>query len=245
VQSFDEQGAASEGLGSDALVLVVDDEPLMIGMITASITRGGFRALVATSGEEALVLATQHAPDLILLDLGLLGMSGLEVTRELRAWSRAPIIVVSSNQEEQAKVSALDAGADDYVTKPFGVEELLARMRVALRHVSRGPGDDLLVVGPVRIDVATRRVQLDGQPVTLARIEYNLLVALARSAGRVVAREELLEQVWGPGARQHTNYLRVYMTHLRRKLDPASTLFTTVPGIGYGMSIPAASTPDR
>ncbi|MCK6544405.1 response regulator transcription factor [Myxococcota bacterium] len=239
MEPVDAAGPELDRSASEALVLVVDDEPLMVGMITAGLTRGGYRALVAETGEEGLALATQYAPDLILLDLGLPGISGLEVTRELRAWSRAPIIVVSSNGEEAAKVAALDAGADDYVTKPFGVEELLARMRVALRHVARGPGDDLLVVGPVRIDVATRRVWLDGRPISLPRIEYNLLVALARSAGRVVPREELLERVWGPGARQHTNYLRVYMTHLRRKLELGSPLFTTVPGIGYGMAIPA------
>ena len=220
------------------LVLIVEDEPQMRRFLRASLAAHGFRLLEAGTARDALALAASQPPDLILLDLGLPDEDGVAVTRSLREWSRIPVIVISARGREADKVEALDAGADDYLTKPFGVNELLARMRVALRHAREAAGEPLPVVevGPLRIDLARREVSLDGQEVHLTPIEYRLLTLLAKNLGKVVTHRQLLKEVWGPGHDGQTHYLRVYMAQLRRKIeaDPARPrLLGTEPGVGY------------
>lgn len=221
-----------------SLVLVVEDEPQMRRFLRASLTSHGFKLIEAASAQEAMTLATSHNPELILLDLGLPDEDGIALTRRFREWSRAPIIVISARGREADKVEALDAGADDYLTKPFGVNELLARMRVALRHVQQlgSTPAPVLEVGALRIDLSRREITIDGRDVRLTPMEYRLLVLLAQNAGKVLTHRMLLKEVWGPGHIDDTHYLRVYMTQLRRKLelDPAQPkLLTTEPGVGY------------
>ncbi len=221
------------------LVLVVEDERTMVRLLQTALTGHGYRVVEATSGEEALRQAATRAPDLVVLDLGLPDLDGLEVTRRLREWSAAPIIVVSARGQEDDKIRALDAGADDYVTKPFSVGELLARMRVALRHAARAAedaGETTFSVGGLRLDRLHRQVLVDEAEVRLTPIEYRLLSVLARHAGRVLTHEQLLRQVWGPGYTQQRHYLRVYMAQLRHKLerDPSRPRYLqTEPGVGY------------
>ncbi len=219
-------------------ILVVEDEVAMRRFLRASLSAHHFELIEAVTGGEAIQRATEHNPDLVLLDLGLPDTDGIEVTRTLRGWSRVPIIVLSARGRETDKVEALDAGADDYLTKPFGVNELLARIRAALRRTDPGQGVDSPVVefGRLRIDFARRLVTLSATEVRLTPIEYRLLICLAQNAGKVLTHRQLLEQVWGPGHSDQTHYLRVYMAQLRRKLeaDPARpTLLTTEPGVGY------------
>jgi two-component system KDP operon response regulator KdpE len=220
------------------LVLVVEDEPQMRRFLRASLTSHGFRWVEAASAREGLALATAHNPEVILLDLGLPDGDGIIVTKDLREWSRTPIIVISARGREADKVEALDAGADDYLTKPFGVNELLARIRVALRHAQQASGSPFPVieVGALRVDLGRREVTLDGEALHLTPIEYRLLTLLAQHAGKVLTHTQMLNEVWGPGHSQQTHYLRVYMAQLRRKLerDPARPkLLATEPGIGY------------
>jgi two-component system KDP operon response regulator KdpE len=225
--------------GQVPLVLVVEDERTMVRLLRAALTSHGYRVVEATSGEEALRQAATRAPDVVVLDLGLPDMDGLEVTRRLREWSGVPIVVVSARGQESDKIKALDAGADDYVTKPFSVGELLARMRVALRHGARAAqdaGETTLGVGGLRIDRLRRQVFLDDVEVRLTPIEYRLLSTLAQYVGRVLTHEQLLRQVWGPGYTQQRHYLRVYMAQLRHKLerDPSRPRYLlTEPGVGY------------
>jgi two-component system KDP operon response regulator KdpE len=220
-------------------VLVVEDEGPMVRLLTAALGSQGFRVVAAASGQEALRQAATRSPDVVVLDLGLPDLDGLEVTRRLREWSQVPIIVVSARGREGDKVAALDAGADDYVTKPFAVGELLARMRVALRHAARtaqDPGDSVVVVGGLCVDRLRRQVRLDDVEVRLTPIEYRLLSALASHPGRVLTHEHLLREVWGPGYTQQRHYLRVYMAQLRHKLeqDPSRPRYlVTEPGVGY------------
>ena len=226
-----------EGLAP--LVLIVEDEVSMVRLLKAALGSQGFRVVEATSGQEALRQAATRAPDVIVLDLGLPDLDGLEVTRRLREWTPVPIIVVSARGQESDKIKALDAGADDYVTKPFAVGELLARMRVALRHAARSaaePGDTTVRVGELSVDRLRRQVLVGGREVRLTPIEYRLLSALAQYAGRVLTHEQLLRQVWGPGYTQQHHYLRVYMAQLRHKLetDPSRPHYLlTEPGVGY------------
>ena len=219
------------------LVLVVEDEPQMRRLLRHTLLAHGFEVVEAATAREALAHAASRNPDLVLLDLGLPDMDGLEVTRALRRNRRTPIIVVSARGQERDKVTALDLGADDYLTKPFGTGELLARMRAALRHAGPGPEAPLVYeAGDVRVDLARRLVERAGAPVHLTRTEYRLLEALVRSAGRVVTHRQLLEAVWGPNYTEQTHYLRVYMGQLRQKLeaDPARPrLLRTEPGVGY------------
>jgi two-component system KDP operon response regulator KdpE len=220
------------------LILVVEDEPQVMRVLRAALPGQGYRVLEATSGGQALVEAATRAPDVVLLDLGLPDLDGVEVTRRLREWSRVPVIVISARGQEPEKVQALDAGADDYLTKPFGTEELLARIRVALRHLSRAaPGaEPMFETGDLRIDLAARRVFSGGVEVRLTRLEYRLLAALVAHAGRVVTHRQLLTEVWGPGAADQSHYVRVYMGQLRHKLErnPARPrhLLTEI-GVGY------------
>ncbi len=219
------------------LVLVVEDEPQMRRFLRASLALHGYRPLEAEKGAEALALASSHNPALVLLDLGLPDLDGLEVTRRLREWSKVPIVVLSARGREDDKVAALDAGADDYLTKPFGTNELLARIRVALRHARGQSADDpVLEHGPLHIDQARHEVTVDGELVHLTPIEFRLLAQLARHAGKVLTHRQLLLEVWGPNATHQTHYLRVHMAALRRKIekDPARPRWiATEAGVGY------------
>jgi two-component system KDP operon response regulator KdpE len=220
------------------LVLVVEDELPMRRFLRASLGSHGFHIVEAASAREATALASSHNPELILLDLGLPDGDGVALTRRLREWCRVPIIVLSARGHESDKVQALDAGADDYLTKPFGLAELLARMRVALRHaaVVGRPAEPLLEIGSLHIDLARRVVTRGGEEVRLTPIEFRLLALLARNAGRVLTHRQILQEVWGPGRGDETHYVRVYMASLRRKIedDPARPrLLVTEPGVGY------------
>jgi two-component system KDP operon response regulator KdpE len=225
---------------SDELkVLLVEDEDSMRRFLRPALSAQGYRVIEATTGAEGLRLAASHNPELVMLDLGLPDVDGIEVTRRLREWTQAPIIILSSRGQESDKVQALDAGADDYLTKPFGLGELLARIRVARRHAesrSQKPGDSVLQAGPVRVDLDKRRVCVGEREVRLTPIEYKLLLVLARSAGRVLTHQQLLKEVWGPGRAGQTQYLHVYMGHLRNKLEADAArprLLITEPGVGY------------
>jgi two-component system KDP operon response regulator KdpE len=224
--------------GSGPVVLIVEDEPQMRRFLRASLESHGFAPVEAASAGEAIALATSHNPELILLDLGLPDEDGIALTLRLREWCRAPIIVLSARGREADKVEALDAGADDYLTKPFGVSELLARMRVALRHAQQlgGSPAPVLEIGPLRLDLSRREVSVEGRQVRLTPLEYRLLALLAQNAGKVLTHRMILKQVWGPGHADDTHYLRVYMAQLRRKIeaDPARPrLLSTEPGVGY------------
>jgi len=223
------------------LVLVVEDEPQMRRFLRASLSAHGYRLVEATSAEEAMRHASSHNPDLVLLDLGLPDLDGVALTKRLREWSRKPIVVVSARGREDDKVDAFDAGADDYLTKPFGLGELLARMRVALRHAEQATlptGEQVLELGDLRIDLARREVTKAGREVHLTPIEYKLLTLLAKNAGRVLTHRQILLDVWGPSYATQTHYVRVHMAELRKKIEtePARPkLIVTEPGVGYRM----------
>jgi len=227
--------------GTEPLVLVIEDEPQMLRFLRPALQGNGFRIEEATTGQDGIRAASMTTPDVVLLDLGLPDIDGLEVTRRLREWTQVPILVISARGREDDKVAALDAGADDYVTKPFGIRELLARLRVALRRASRigAGGTSRLSIGDLDLDLEKRRVAIGGKLVHLTPIEYRLLAELARNAGKVLTHSHLLRQVWGPGYSQQSHYLRVYMTQLRRKLEPEPArprLLLTEPGVGYRLS---------
>jgi two-component system, OmpR family, KDP operon response regulator KdpE len=219
------------------VILVIDDETAMRRFLRASLTSNGYRLIEAAAGEEGIAQAAAHNPDLILLDLGLPDLDGLVVTERLREWSKTPIIVLSARGQEQDKVQALDAGADDYLTKPFGVGELLARLRVALRHAAAAPdGEPRFAVGELRVDLARRQVFVAEREIHLTPIEYKLLATLVQHAGRVLTHRQLLERVWGPNASEQVHYLRVYMGQLRHKLEQTPgrpRYLVTEPGVGY------------
>jgi two-component system KDP operon response regulator KdpE len=222
----------------DPLVLIVEDEAQMRRFLRTALAARPFRLLEATTVAEATMLATSHNPELILLDLGLPDGDGIELTRTLRNWSRIPIIVISARGREADKVEALDAGADDYLTKPFGLAELLARMRVALRHAREtgaGTAEPVITVGPLTIDLDRREVTRAGMPVRLTPIEFRLLSFLAKHAGRIVTHGQILKEVWG-GVAAEPHHVRVHMADLRKKLedDPARPkLLVTELGVGY------------
>ena len=221
------------------MILVIEDEPQMQRFLRIVLQGQGYNFIEAQTGQEGLVQAATRSPDIILLDLGLPDIDGLEVTRRLREWSDIPIIVLSAREQEQDKIKALDAGADDYLTKPFGAGELLARIRVAIRHkVMRqdGQGEPVFILDNLRVDMSQRQVYLNEQEVHLTPIEYKLLTVLIQNAGKVITHNQLLKEVWGPSYSKETQYLRVYMTQLRHKLelDPARPRFLiNEPGIGY------------
>ena len=221
-----------------ATILVVEDEPEIRRFLRTSLGAEGYRVVEAESGTRGAIDASTHKPDLAIVDLGLPDLDGVEVIRRIRAWSPMPIIVLSARAREQAKVEALDAGADDYVTKPFGVGELLARLRVALRHAARsGAGGTTLVrLGNVELDLERRRVIRAGGEVHLTPIEFRLLTCLAQHLGMVATHRQLLREVWGPSHVEHTHYLRIYMKQLREKLedDPVRPRYLlTESGVGY------------
>jgi two-component system KDP operon response regulator KdpE len=220
-------------------ILVIEDEPQMRKFLRASLTSHGFRVVEAGTARDGESLATTNAPDLVLLDLGLPDGDGIDLVRRLREWSRVPILVVSARGREADKVVALDAGADDYLTKPFGVGELLARMRVAFRHAQAGTGAasiPVMTIGSLTIDVARREVMVSDRPVHLTPIEYKLLVLLAQNVGKVLTHRQILQEVWGPAYAGQTHYVRVHMAELRKKIeaDPAQPkLLITEPAVGY------------
>jgi len=221
------------------LVLVVDDEPQIRRALRANLVARGYDVELASSGEEALVAAADRLPDVVLLDLGLPGIDGMGVIEGLRGWSEVPIIVLSVRGEEADKVAALDAGADDYVSKPFGMGELLARMRSALRRHRPESVDPIVVTPDFRIDLVHKRVvaggSADGAEVHLTPIEWALVEQLVRNPGRLLAQRHLLHEVWGPQYHDETNYLRVHMANLRRKLElpGLDNPIETVRGVGY------------
>jgi len=225
--------------GPEPLVLLVEDEPQMRRFLRAALSGSGLRLVESETGEGGLTEAATRAPDVVLLDLGLPDLDGLEVTRRLREWTETPIIVLSARGQEADKVAALDAGADDYLTKPFSVGELLARVRVALRHSRRRadePEPAQVTVGPIRADLARRLVLVGDAEVHLTPTEYKLFSTLVRYRGRVVTQRQLLKEVWGLAHASQTQYLRVYMAQLRRKLEPDPARprhLLTEPGVGY------------
>jgi len=218
-------------------VLVIEDEAPMRKFLRATLDSHGYDVLLAETAREGIAMATQHTPDVVLLDLGLPDADGLDVTRELRGWSKVPIIVISARGREDDKVEALDAGADDYLTKPFGVNELLARLRVVQRRMAGTESTTgVLEIGELVIDVPRHVVTVRGTTVHLTPIEFRLLLELAKHAGRMLTHRQILKEVWGPNAGSQTHYLRVYMTHLRKKLelDPARPkMLLNEPGVGY------------
>ncbi|MEV0304015.1 response regulator [Streptomyces prasinus] len=220
-------------------VLVVDDEPAIVRALVINLKARSYEVDSAHDGADALRLAAARPPDVVVLDLGLPDMDGVEVIRSLRGWTRVPILVLSARHASDEKVQALDAGADDYVTKPFGMDELLARLRAAVRRAEpsgEDEGDLVVETDGFTVDLAAKKVHRDGGDVRLTPTEWHLLEVLVRNGGRLVAQKQLLREVWGPSYGTETNYLRVYMAQLRRKLeaDPAHPKhFITEPGMGY------------
>ncbi|SDY96257.1 two-component system, OmpR family, KDP operon response regulator KdpE [Micromonospora pattaloongensis] len=218
-------------------VLVVDDDPQLVRALRITLTASGYQVATAPDGTTALTLAGRTPPDLVILDLGLPDLDGVAVIEALRGWSPAPIIVLSARHHEAAKVNALDAGADDYVTKPFGMPELLARMRAALRRAaSDAEAVPIVQTSAFTVDLSAKRVSTAAGDVRLTPTEWHLLEILVREPGRLITQKQLLHQVWGPGYDTETNYLRVHLANLRRKLepDPARPRYLiTEPGIGY------------
>jgi two-component system, OmpR family, KDP operon response regulator KdpE len=220
---------------SRPMILVVEDEPQIRRLLRSTLGAEGYRVVESATAQRGSIDAAAHKPDMAIVDLGLPDFDGVEMIRRIREWSRMPIVVLSARVQEREKVRALDAGADDYVTKPFGVGELLARVRVALRHVTR-PAFPTLKLGPVTIDFEKRRARSDRADIHLTPIEFRLLAALAGHLGMVATHHELLRAVWGPSHIEHTHYLRIYMKQLREKLetDPMRPKYLlTEVGVGY------------
>ncbi len=221
------------------IVLVIEDEPQVRRFLRATLTAHGYQIIEAREGREGLREAATRNPDLVLLDLGLPDIDGVDVTRQLREWTLTPIVVLSARDQESEKIEALDAGADDYLTKPFGAGELLARIRVALRHAKQNresSRDPLFCVGDLRVDLAARSVAVADREVHLTPTEYKMLAILIKHSGKVITHRQLLKEVWGLAYAEHTNYLRVFMAQLRHKLeaDPARPRYLlTEPGVGY------------
>jgi two-component system KDP operon response regulator KdpE len=221
-------------------VLVVDDELQIRRLLRVCLEGNGYRVLEAATGQEGLTQAAQHPPDVVLLDLGLPDMEGVAVLKRLREWSHVPVVILSVRDREEEKVAALDHGADDYVTKPFGTAELLARLRVAQRHVLPAGDSPVFRFGPLEVDLNARVVKRDGREVKLTATEYSLLKLFVQHAGKVLTHRQILNQVWGPNYVDQTHYLRVYVAHLRDKLEPDPAkprLITTEPGVGYRLVV--------
>jgi two-component system KDP operon response regulator KdpE len=223
-------------------VLVVDDEAPIRRALAVNLEARGYAVDLAPTGEQALELAARHHPDVVVLDLGLPGMSGVEVIHGLRGWSAVPIVVLSARDAEGAKVAALDAGADDYVTKPFGMDELLARLRAALRRAAPAEEEAVVSTPDFTVDLAVKRVtDSGGADVRLTPTEWQIVEVLTRHAGKLVSQRRLLQEVWGPQYGTETNYLRVFMAQVRRKLEPEPSrprYFITEPGMGYRFQPP-------
>lgn len=227
-----EQAMSAQG----ARILVVDDEKQIRRMLKAALEGYGYDIAEAASGHEGLSQTSIFHPDVVILDLGLPDMDGIEVIERLREWTQVPVIVLSVREHEDDKVRALDAGADDYVTKPFGMSELLARLRAALRRMARSEDEPVLTFGELCLDLAHRSVTVRGDEVKLTPTEYEVLKYLAQKAGRVVTHRQLLLEIWGSNYQEHSQYLRVYIGQLRRKIeaDPSQPAYImTEPGVGY------------
>jgi two-component system KDP operon response regulator KdpE len=229
-------------------VLVVDDEPQIRRALATNLQARRYQVDLAATGEEALALAAEHHPDVVILDIGLPGISGVDVVRGLRGWTETPIIMLSVREAEADKVEALDAGADDYVTKPFGMDELLARLRAALRRGAAHTDESPVVATPdFTMDLVDKRVSRDGVEVHLTPIEWGLAEALVRNPDRLVSQRQLLQTVWGPQYETESNYLRVHMANVRRKLEPDPSrpvYFITEPGMGYRFRSPGTTDGD-
>jgi len=223
-------------------VLVVDDEPQILRALAINLRARGYEVDVAPDGEQALERAARKHPDLVVLDLGLPGIDGVDVIRGLRGWSLVPIVVLSVRDGERDKVAALDAGADDYVTKPFGMDELMARLRAALRRATPAGEAPIVDTPDFSIDLGAKRVLRDGVEVRLTPTEWHLVEVLVRNPGKLVAQRQLLHEVWGPEYNDETAYLRVHMANVRRKLEPEAgrpRYFLTEPGMGYRFENPS------
>jgi two-component system, OmpR family, KDP operon response regulator KdpE len=230
------------------VALVIDDEVQMRRLLRLSLETAGYKTIEAANGRDALAQAAMHRPDVVILDLGLPDMDGLTVLQRLREWTQVPVVVLSVREGDSDKVAALDAGADDYVTKPFSTPELLARLRVARRHVQPDEGTTIFRTGSLEIDIAARRVTVKGQEVRLTATEYALLRLLVRHAGRVLTHRQILREVWGPNAGEQTHYLRVYVARLREKIEPEPSrpsLLKTEPGVGYRLTLPPETKTDH
>jgi two-component system KDP operon response regulator KdpE len=231
--------AMIDSSGDKGLILLIEDDTQMQRLLRIILQGHGYKLVESSTGQEGLMQAATRSPDIILLDLGLPDIDGLEVTRRLREWCEVPIIVISAREQEQDKIKALDAGADDYLTKPFGAGELMARIRVAMRHRAMrqaGQQGSVFILDNLRVDLTRRQVFLSEKEVHLTPIEYKLLTVLIKNAGKVLTHSQLLKEVWGLPYLKETQYLRVYMTQLRHKLevDPARPRFLiNEPGIGY------------
>jgi len=220
-------------------ILIVEDEPPLQKFLRLTLATQQYNVLEAIRGEDGLKLAATSKPDVVIIDLGLPDMDGEQVTRRIREWSAVPIIIISARGKEQDKVAALDAGADDYLTKPFSVGELLARLRVAFRHASAAnpqTGEPIFQVGGLRVDLSRREVTVDGKSIHLTPNEFRLMSVLVKNAGKVLTHRQLLREVWGPESNEETHYLRVYMNQLRQKLETDSArpqYILTESGVGY------------
>ena len=216
--------------------LVIDDEIQIRRLLRVCLEANGYRVNEAATGHEGILQAAQRAPDLVILDLGLPDLDGVSVLRRLREWSKVPVLVLSVRDREEDKIAALDHGADDYLTKPFGTGELLARLRVAQRHAIPSQEIQVFQSGKLEVDLAARLVRLEGKDVKLTATEYSLLRLFVQHAGRVLTHRQILREVWGPNYEGQTHYLRVYVAHLREKLEPDPSkprLIVTEPGVGY------------
>lgn len=223
---------------NEPIILVIDDEVQIRRLLRVSLEAAGYRIVEADTGQDGIVQAAMSRPNLIILDLGLPDLSGLEVLHQIRAWSTTPVIVLSVQDGEQDKIAALDGGADDYVTKPFTMGELLARLRVAARHALPLPEAHEFHNGPLHVDFVHRQVFFETTPVKLTATEYNLLLLFVKHAGKVLTHRQILKEIWGPHMIEQTQYLRVYMGQLRKKLEPDPAqprLFQTESGVGYRM----------
>ncbi len=225
-------------------ILVVDDEPGIVRALGINLKALGYQVETAASGEEALRKAADHRPDAVILDLGLPGIDGIDVIRGLRVWTNVPIIVLSVREAEREKIAALDAGADDYVTKPFGMGEMLARLRAALRReIDEEAEAPVIETADFTIDLAVKRVMRGGSEVKLTPTEWGVVEVLVRHQGKLVSQTQLLKEVWGPQYGEETNYLRVFIAQVRRKLEPQPSTpryFITEPGMGYRFQVPTA-----
>ena len=224
--------------GDRGLILLIEDEPQMRRFLRVTLQSRGYDLIEASSGEDGIAQSATRNPDVILLDLGLPDLDGLEVLGRIREWSQTPVIILSAREQEQDKIRALDAGADDYLTKPFSAGELLARIRVALRHqvMQEGQTEPVFILDTLRVDLAKRRVFLKESEIHLTPIEYRLLAYLIKNAGKVITHKQLLKEVWGPAYANQAHYVRVYMGMLRHKLeeDPSRPrFFINEPGVGY------------
>jgi two-component system KDP operon response regulator KdpE len=228
---------------SDPVIIVIEDDPSIRRFLRTSLSTHAFNVFEADTAKQGIIEVGIRKPDLLILDLGLPDMDGVDVIKAIRAWSTVPIIILSARSSEQQKIDALDVGADDYLTKPFGFGELLARIRVALRHAMRPQEkmqNDVFITGNLKVDLLNRVVSLDEDEIHLTPIQYRLLMVLVKNAGKVLTHQQILNEVWGPSYKENAHYLRIYMSQLRQKLEADPTqpkLLVTESGVGYRLKI--------